>query len=393
MLVSKKTSGVEMNKFGKNPVVMLLPYESCSGLELFGLRFARDLLDRGIPAAVAAPDGTLLSSQCFDRGIPQWSFPVTKKYEPWGLTACYNMVQKLDPRAIVAFRTQLMYPIHGSRLISGKKTPFFLFYRIGAGNYHRNDPLHRRLFKHLSAVIPNADHVKNKILQYWAIDTEKVNCIKSGIDTNKYRPDNERRNFLRKELGLDENAFIIGNTGRIHPEKGSEILLKTLFDKDGPAHNRKDVNLVYIGREFEPGYADHLRRKASELGADKRFHILPFRNDVETIYSAMDLFAFAVTSHETYAYVVLEAMASGVVPVVPSTGGMKEMYTHGIEGFFFEHRNIDSLRTNLKVALELPRKKLKDMGSLARKRIESTASWDLMMEKYLKLFRKSGVRL
>jgi glycosyltransferase involved in cell wall biosynthesis len=373
------------------PIVILLPYLSCSGLELFGLRFAQDLLARGIPAVVAAPDDSLIAGQCYDRKIPRWEFPETKKYEPWSFPACSKMFLELEPRAVIAFRTQMMYPIHYARLRTGKHVPFFLFYRIGAGNYYRNDPIHRRLFRYLSAVVPNADHVKNKICKYWAIDSEKVVCIKSGVDTRRYRPDPALRSSLRKEIGIGEGDFLIGSTGRIHPEKGSEILLRALFASDGAAAGRKDVHLLYVGREYEPGYIDHLNSVAAQLGVAQQFHIIPFRNDIETVYSALDLFAFAVTSHETYAYVTLEAMASGVVPVVPHIGGMKEMYTDGVEGWFFEHRNTESLKKVLTKALTSSKKELVAMGGLARQRIVEKASWKAMMETYLDLFRRCGV--
>lgn len=370
---------------------MLLPYESCSGLELFGIRFAADLLGRGIPALIAAPDATLIAEQCHSRNIPQHAFPVIQKYEPWSLPACISMLRRHQPAAVVAFRSQLMYPLHLARLLTGIHTPIFMFYRIGAGNYLRKDPLHRRLFKHLSAVVPNADHVANKIRQYWAIDPEKVVCIKSGVDTRRYRPDAQRRTALRAELGISEKDFLIGSFGRIHPEKGSEILLRTLFDDAGPAHDRSNVHLLYVGREYQSGYIDQLKAVAESIGAASRFHVLPFRNDVETVYSALDLFAFAVTSHETYAYVALEAMASGLPVLVPHTGGMKEMFTDQVEGWFFEHRNQESLRQVLNKILQTESSRIREMGCLARQKIETSASWDKMMDQYLQLFKKCNV--
>jgi glycosyltransferase involved in cell wall biosynthesis len=375
----------------KRPVVMLLPYDSCSGLELFGLRFARDLLDRGHEAVVAAPDNSILARQCSDRDIPRFHFPAAAKYHYSSYPAALETVKTLDPAAVVAFRTQMMYPVHLARLLGRRHFPMLLFYRIGAGSYFRRDPLHRIMFRQVAAVVPNADHVKNKILKYWGIDAEKVVCIKSGVDTSRYYPDQQRRQKIRRELGIDENAVIIGSSGRIHPEKGSEILLRALFDADGAACNRKDVHLVYVGREYESGYAGHLQSVAESLGAGKRFHIMGFRNDVETVYSAFDIFAFAVTSSEAYAYVVLEAMASGIAPVVPATGGLVEMFTDGTEGFFFKHRDNSSLRLTLAKALALPTENLRQMQHASRKRIVQTADWRKMMEKYDELFQRCGV--
>ncbi len=373
------------------PFLLLLPYPSLSGLELFGLRFARDLLDRGLPAAVASPPGGLIADQCVSRGVPWVPLPVLWRWDPRAVARLAGFLREGNPRAVVAFRSQAIYPLHLARLLTRSRTPFLLFYRLGAGNQPRRDPLHRVLFRHLAAVVPNADHVRNKILLKWAIDPAKVVCIKSGIDIGRYRPDPSRRAAFRQALGLPADAFVIGNTGRIHPEKGSAILLETLFGPGGPGCDRADLHLVYVGREYRPGYGDDLRARAAALGAADRFHLVPFRDDVEAVYPGFDLFALAVTAVETYAYVALEAMACGVVPVVPSTGGMKEMFTNGREGFFFRHRDPDDLRRVLAEALALPAPARAAMAAAARARIEATANWTTMMEAYLALFRRLGI--
>ena len=376
----------------EKPVIMLLPYASCSGLELFGLRFARDLLDHGHRALVAAPVGSLIAKQCADRGIELYPFPVTTKYELVSYPAAYKMLRELEPAAVVAFRTQMMYPVQLARVLNNQHVPFFLFYRIGAGSLYRKDPIHRYLFKNLAAVVPNADYVKNRILKFWGIESSKVLCIKSGVDTKRYQPDIEARLKLRQELGLREDAVIVGSSGRIEQMKGSEDLLRAMFDVGGAGRAYENVHLVYIGRETESGYIDHLRRLASEFGYSSQFHVLGFRNDVEKVYPAYDLFAFAVNVREAYAYVVLEAMASGVMPIIPDAGGLGEMFSHGVEGFFFEHRNQESLRNTLVEALAIEPARRRAMGEEARQRIIEKASWQVMMQQYLDLFKKCHVQ-
>ena len=382
-----------MNNVGKHPVLLLLPYVSCSGLELFGLRFVRDLINRGIPAAVASPRGGLIAEQCLARGVPHLHLPVLGRWDPRAMYHFCQFFDQYSPRLAVGFRTQTAYPFHLARILKRNHTPFMLFYRIGAGNQPRRDPLHRKLFQHVAAVVPNADHVKNKILLKWAIAPEKVVCIKSGIDTNKYKPSSDKARAFRAKLGIPSDAIVIGNTGRIHPEKGSQILLETLFGSGGPAQLREDVYLVYVGREHFAGYADQLNARAFELGHAQHFFVLPFRNDIESVYPAFDVYALAVTSHETYAYTALEAMASGVIPIVPKIGGMKEMYVHGEQGFFFEHRNQNSLREQLQHVLSLDSSARAGIGAAARRKIEQHASWDSMMESYLTLMERHGVSI
>lgn len=374
------------------PVLALLPYVSCSGLELFGIRFLKDLMGRGWPVAVASPADGQIAQQCAVREVPWLPLPVLYRWDPRAIWRLAQILRKQEPRAVIAFRTQAAYPLHLARLLTRRHCPLFLFYRLGAGNQPRRDPIHRRLFSHVAAVVPNADHVKNKILAKWAIAPERVVCIKSGIDTEKYRPDPDRRGAFRQALGIPDTAFLVGFTGRIHPQKGAETLLRALFDPDaGVAGCRPDVHLVYVGREHFPGYGDQLIDLARSFQAGNRFHLTGFRNDIEAIYPAFDLFVLAVESHETYAFTVLEAMASGVVPVVPFVGGMKEMFEPDHEGFFFEHRNRDSLHRVLTRTLTMPDADREAMGRAARARIMAHSDWHAMMNAYLRLFQECWV--
>lgn len=379
------------------PVVFLLPYPSLSGLELFCLRFAADLQQRGIPVAIAAPAGGLIAEQCGVRGLPCRELPELHRVDPAAVARLCHILggdgSGPAARAVVAFRTQAMYPVHLARLLRRLHLPVFLFYRIGAGNYHRRDPLHRILFRHIAAVVPNADHVAKKIMKYWAISHDRVVCIRSGVDTDRYRPDEHRRAEFRKSLGLPEHAVLIGNAGRIHPEKGSELLLEALFAANGAAAGRSDIHLAYVGREYRTGYLDQLRQRAAALGAADRFHLVPFRDDIEAVHPGFDLFALAVTSHETYAYTALETMACGVPAIVPAIGGMSEMFTDGTEGFFFRHRDADSLKKTLSRALALSAEERVKMGRAARSRILETAGWNAMMERYIALFIRCGVNM
>lgn len=91
------------------PFLFLLPYPSLSGLELFGLRFARDLLDRGLPAAIASPPGGLIAEQAARRQIPWVALPELWRWDPWAVARLAGFLREGKPRVVVAFRTQAIY--------------------------------------------------------------------------------------------------------------------------------------------------------------------------------------------------------------------------------------------------------------------------------------------
>lgn len=372
---------------------MLLPYSSCSGLELFGLRFAVSLKKKNINAIVATDKNSIIAQECKKRNISVFHFQTANKYNVSSWDYCYKLLKQLKPRAVIAFRTQQLYPLQFARLLLKQHTKIYLFYRISPGKIFRKDPIHRYLFRNVAGVVPNSDYVSSRIFNYWGIDLSKVRCIKSGVDTNKYIPDQSLRLKFRRELKIEESTFLIGNTGRIEHKKGSEDLLRAVFEEGGAGYQNPHVKLVYAGRETINGYTQHLKNIAKELNASDRFIVLPFRSDVETLYPAFDIFALAVKVREAYAYTVLEAMACAKPVLVPSTGGLAEMIENEVEGWYYELNDFKKLKETINLAYSLDKEKLNNMGYKARERILNNASWEKMMNEYFNFFASNGLKL
>ena len=370
----------------KNTIVILLPVLSCSGLELFGLRFAQELIKRGYEPVVAVPKDSALDKQCKDRNLKTFYVSAVHKYSLKSFKDCIDILKKIEPSKIVIFRSQMIYPVHFARIITSIHAEIYMFYRIGVGNSVRKDPLHRFLFKQVKAIIPNAGYVADKMKRLWGVDKDKVVCIKSGVDVNKYCPSTKTRDKFRADFGFSNDDFIIGASGRIEPVKGSENLIRALFDgSDSPGHMKENIHLVFVGKESKIGYIDYLKQLSAELNASNKVHFLPFRNDIENYYPGLDLFAFAVNCNECYAYTVLEAMTCGIPVLVPNSGGLIEMFTDGVEGRFFEHKNIDSLRERFAQIIAMPAHDLKKMGDSAREHVLKTSDWNKMIEKYFSI--------
>lgn len=367
----------------KKTIVILLPVLSCSGLELFGLRFAQELIKRGYDAVVAVPKDSSLDKQCKERNLKTFYVAPVHKYSLRSFKDCIDILKKIEPSKIIIFRSQMIYPVHFARIITAIHSEIFMFYRIGVGNSVRKDPLHRFLFKQVKAIIPNAGYVADKMKRLWGVEKEKVVCIKSGVDVDKYYPSPEARDKFRVDFGFSKDDFIVGASGRIEPVKGSENIIRALFDGDtSPGQIKKNVHLVFVGNETQKGYIEYLKKLSTDLNAANKVHFLPFRNDIENYYPGLDLFAFAVNCNECYAYTVLEAMTCGIPVLVPNSGGLIEMFTDGVEGRFFEHKNVDSLRERFAQITSMPAYELKKMGDSARDHVLKTADWNKMIEKY-----------
>jgi glycosyltransferase involved in cell wall biosynthesis len=119
--------------------------------------------------------------------------------------------------------------------------------------------------------------------------------------------------------------------GRLVREKGYFELLEAFVRVVGQV---EDARLVTIGGALESDHDDaatEIHAMARELAIGHRVHFLSFRDDVERILAASDV--FVLPSHrEGMPRSLLEAMAMGLPSVVTDIRGSREAITEGETG-------------------------------------------------------------
>jgi glycosyltransferase involved in cell wall biosynthesis len=190
-------------------------------------------------------------------------------------------------RAIVATEHSL-----GRELIEGKPKD-----RLGVRGLYRASERMGRVTIAVSQAV--ADY-----LRAWRI--ERVEVIENGIDIREFRFDPNARTLVRKILGIDTGAFVIGGVGRLDPDKHFEVLIEAAGRIDGAV-----ALIVGAGPD---------RARLQRLAAERpgRVH---FTGDVgggvleiKDLLSAMDVFASPSPS-ETFGLAPLEAVACGLPAV------------------------------------------------------------------------------
>jgi len=181
----------------------------------------------------------------------------------------------------------------------------------------------RTLGRRVERIVAVCQSIADEWVEY-GLPKEKVQCIPNGVDTSRFHPREDTREF-RRQFELPESAFLVGSIGRLDELKNYDVLITALGQlKDSFA----EVHLAVLG---DGPRKERLKARAEELGIAERVHLLGYRNRPESFLAALDIFAFP-SKYEGMSNVVLEAMSSGLPIVCADLPSHREVFSPGVEG-------------------------------------------------------------
>jgi glycosyltransferase involved in cell wall biosynthesis len=152
------------------------------------------------------------------------------------------------------------------------------------------------------------------------IDARRITVIPRGRDRSALGvPSKERRARTRGALGLSEDTPVILNLGRHVPAKGQVHLVRAF------AHvQRRYPSAVLLNAGREDLVTPTLKRSVAELGLQGNVRFLGISDDVGSLLSAADVFAFS-SVYEGFGGALIEAMAMGLPIVAFDAPAMSEV--------------------------------------------------------------------
>ena len=140
----------------------------------------------------------------------------------------------------------------------------------------------------------------------------KAHVMRNALPIDRYRFSDVVRSRVRSELGIRGNELVVVNVARLSPQKNQSFLL-TVFER--LLKLKEDCTLLLVG---EGELRDELQEEAEELGISGKVRFLGFRSDVRDLLMASDIMAMT-SYHEGLPYAAVEAQATGIPCVFPST--------------------------------------------------------------------------
>ena len=148
---------------------------------------------------------------------------------------------------------------------------------------------------------------------------ERIEALHNRIDVAQLQASQLSPVAARAELRLPADAWIVGNVGRLHPDKDQATLIRG-FAKALPRLPAGSVLAILGTGRLE----DNLKDLAIELGVSQQVLFLGQVPEARRYFKAFDVFALS-SDHEPFGMVLLEAMAAGVPLLATACGGAREV--------------------------------------------------------------------
>ena len=285
-----------------------------------------------------------------------------------GYAAVFKAARQLKPDWLVGNFGKEYWPL----ILAGwlLRVPVALF-------RHRTPPMKRfsaylipRLAQRFFAV---SRHARQAYLDR-GIPGDLVRVLYNPVNMELCRHNAQQRSDVLHALGVDENAIVLGYTGRMHNGKG----IFPLFEAATAAMAVEPrLHCVWLG---EGPDAQALRDRADAHPSAARHHFLGWIHDVHPYYSAFSMLAFPSIATETFGRVSVEAQAAGVPVLGSDIGGIPETLEAGVTGLLLPPGDVAAWREAILKLCDLSLRT--SMGAAAREYVQQHFSTQVIADEF-----------
>jgi len=151
----------------------------------------------------------------------------------------------------------------------------------------------------------------------------------------------KQRTSIREELGIPEEAFVVGNAGWLIRRKRMDVFIKTAAKIKAALPNAFFV-LCGGGPLME-----ELKKMSINLNIDDAFLFTDWVKNPEIYYRSWDVCLFN-SDYDALGRTPIEAACEGAIPVASVRyGGLHEFITRPEEGFLIREHDTDALAENI----------------------------------------------
>jgi glycosyltransferase involved in cell wall biosynthesis len=227
--------------------------------------------------------------------------------------------------------------------------------------------------RNATRVVVNSKFMLQNVVEWYGVNRSKVALIPNGVDVKHFRDSIE-------SLSLEGDPCILF-VGRFSMVKGAGTLLKAIAIAK-PDLPKIKVHFVGCKQPISPD----MQSLINELGVDQNIvlHSWVSQSQIPSYYKSADFCVFA-SFIESFAIVILEAMAAGTPIIASDIAAYRELLSQGTTGLFFRTGDPEDL---CRAILELSSdSNLKLRLSKNASKVVQTYDWENIAKKYVALYQ------
>ena len=337
------------------------------------------MTDRGVFGDVIEQEGTEIVTLGIRRGVP-------------------------DPRAFFRFRDVLrarrphiiqswMYHADVLAALAGRRAKIPVLWNVRCSNVQMSDYSMRsamtvriaaRLSRWPAGVVVNS-MAGRRYHEEIGFRPRSWHFIPNGFDVARFRPDAEARRQVREEIGVKDDTPLVGAVARFDPMKDYATLFAAASEI---VRRRGDVEFLLTGPDVDESNPV-LRELSARPELQGRVHMLAWREDVERIMAALDVFVLSSAYGEGFPNVLGEAMACGAICVSTDVGDAAAVVSDF--GVIVPPRDPLALANGVDTVLGMPAERRLELSRGAHERIRREFSIEAVVGQYERLY--DSVRL
>jgi glycosyltransferase involved in cell wall biosynthesis len=209
---------------------------------------------------------------------------------------------------------------------------------------------------------------------------KKMEVIPNGFDLHEFRPDPDARCSLRKELGVAEDALLIGMAARFHPQKDHHnfVLAAERLHALIP-----EVHFLLCGEGIN-WQNSRLSGWIENAGIRDFCHLLGPRQDMSRLFAGIDIATTSFAGNEAFPLVIGEAMACGAPCVVTDVGDSALIVDE--TGRVVPPRNPEALAEAWRELIDAGPGIRRHLGMTAKRRVQEHFSLPAIVERYQTIY-------
>jgi glycosyltransferase involved in cell wall biosynthesis len=229
--------------------------------------------------------------------------------------------------------------------------------------------IRKKLLERFSKIVAISDGVRLLFTSLMGFPDESISIIPLGTDVDSFRPDIQLGRTFRQNHGINENAMVIGYTGKMGDHKKVHYLVDAANES-----GIKDLHLLFVG-DIVNDYATFLHEKLQQSKVPVT--LLPSLPNAElpAVYNACDILAWP--AHQTISTVNASACGKPII----CSGFLKERYGAG-QGIGIESGDYDAFKNALNRLIS-DEDLRKEMGARGREWAVNEVSWSIINKRFI----------